>query len=137
MMKWTPEMTEAAKLLGLDPNDDRHRKLLLACVRAAGKRRGRPKGSVHWTHDKLISLGRIAEDLSIDPVKRRVIRWSDRKLAKLIFKRSPREFRSVEAIRRHLPEALICYEMWWSEYIHNLEPPDDWNEGHSDQDWDD
>jgi hypothetical protein len=60
-MEWTAEMSEAAELLGLDPEDGRHRALLLVCVRAAGKKRGRPKDSKHWSFPRLIGLGQIAD----------------------------------------------------------------------------
>ena len=81
-MKWTTKMAEAAKLLGLDPDDERTRRLLLGCIRAASRKRGRPRGAVKWDPWKLINLGDQAELLS-----RGERRLSDAKLAKLIFEK--------------------------------------------------
>jgi hypothetical protein len=116
-MRWTPEMAEAAKLLGLDPDNERHRRLLMECVRAAAKKRGRPKGSVHWTWDRMLALGEVAENLFFDYLFAKQRRFlSDTQLAKLISQTAGKgEFQSEEAIRRHLPMALRLYAAWYEQ----------------------
>jgi hypothetical protein len=108
-------MSEAAKLLGLDPEDERHRTLLLECVRAAGKRRGRPKGSVRWDFEKLLELGRAAQcnwTAHFDGRRPAVVYKSDTELAEQIFESQKGYFQSAEAVRRLLPTARKAAELW-------------------------
>lgn len=132
-------MAEAAKLLGLDPEDERHRALLLECVRAASKKRGRPKGSEHWNSRKLIDLGLDAErlDWEVIPEDRaaRRLELSDAKLAKKIFD-NVKGFQSIEVVRRHLPAARAWYEMWYEKHWMDGLPEalEGWNEDRGDDD---
>jgi hypothetical protein len=110
-MKWTAEMAQAAKLLGLDPEDERHRALLLKCVHAASKRRGRPKGSKHWTLQKLRDLGRVASGLEVELVGNKIRVLSDDEIAKKIVDSGVKDYQSSkEVIRRRIPEARFRYE---------------------------
>jgi hypothetical protein len=55
-MKWTAEMAEAAEILQLDPEDERHRALIQGCVEGARRKRGRPKGTTIWDDGTLANI---------------------------------------------------------------------------------
>jgi hypothetical protein len=110
---WTIEMAKAAELLGLDPDDEHHRRSLLEGVRQARATRGRPKGSVYWTDEKLLELGGIVDKLWLEGTR---IMRSKAALARKVFKAHP-GFQSEEAIRRRLPEAIALDDAYWDHRI--------------------
>lgn len=145
-------IAEAAKLLGLDPEDVQHRKLLLEAVQKAPKKKrgpGRPKGSVKWSESRLESLGALARVYEIESGLSGQSSISDLQLAKRICESRPGPdtakrraidylravifrhenalaFQSVEVVRRHLPAARKAYEWFLYQTADtDAEPPED------------
>ena len=65
-MNLTEDMRRAAALLGLDPENPRHRDLLAKCIDKALAQppaRGRPKGTGIWDDAKLSGLAHLVDFL--------------------------------------------------------------------------
>ena len=113
-----PSLQIAAKFFRLDLSDSRQREGLLFALAEATFGKGNPgrrRDSKSWDSQKLMELALADELYCYDGI-------SDAKIAKLIFDEH-KEFHSVEAIRRRLPEARRERERW-HEFLMTIGPDD-------------